>query len=79
MEVRLKVEGAVHWYHHLPDFRFVVDEVTTVSTLLALLGVEPADGMVYINGRVAAPQTLLCSGDDVVIRRRGEDRGPVSD
>ena len=79
MEVRLKVEDTVHWYHHLPNFRFVVDEGTTVSMLLALLGVEPTDGIVYINGRVVDPQTLVCSGDNVIIRRRGEDHGPVSD
>ncbi|HYF91002.1 MAG TPA: hypothetical protein VD969_02020 [Symbiobacteriaceae bacterium] len=72
MDVRIRFEGEFFWYHHLSDVRMVVQEGTSLGTLLFQLGVNLGDGLVSINGRGADVDTVLCHGDDIMIRGREE-------
>lgn len=80
MEVRLRIEEPVRWYHHLPYVQCVVDEGTTVGALLELLGVELAEDVeFFVNGRQVTRDARLRDGDSIVIRQRREPDGAVSD
>lgn len=72
VDVQIRFEGGLAWYHHLPSVRMVVREGTSLGDLLFLLGVDPGDGIVVINGHPAAAGTVLAGGDDIVIRRRDD-------
>lgn len=75
----MRVVGDVSWYHYLPDVQMVVEPGTSVGRLLALLGVDPREGLVAINGQGVDVETLLTDGDEIMIRRKGEELGAVSD
>jgi len=80
MEVRLRIEEPVRWYHHLPYVQLVVKEGATVGTLVEMLGVELAEGVeFFVNGRRASLDARLSNGDSIVVRQRGEADGAVSD
>lgn len=68
MDVRIRFEGGLNWYHHLSEFRMLVPEGTRLGTLLFQLGVEPGECKVTVNGSEADTERLVANGDDIVIR-----------
>ncbi|HEY3363628.1 MAG TPA: hypothetical protein VGK74_01075 [Symbiobacteriaceae bacterium] len=68
LDVRIRVEGELFWYHHLPSVEMVVQEGTRLGALLFLLGIQQDDGVVEVNGRCADIEAILAQGDDIVVR-----------
>lgn len=79
MLVHVRVVGDVQWYHHLEAFHLVVEEGTLLGTFLGMLGVSDPGGVVTVNGEPALPGRQLAHGDEIVIQKRGERIGTVSD
>lgn len=68
MEVRMRVDAEVFWYHHLTETQVMVEPGTELGPLLALLGVNVKETTVVINGQVASLASLLSDGDEILIQ-----------
>lgn len=79
MLVHVRVEGDVEWYHHLKAFQLVVEKGTVLERFLEMIGVSHPDGVVTVNGELAPPDRELADGDQILIQKRGDGIGSVSD
>lgn len=79
MLVHVRVEGDVEWYHHLKAFHLVIEKGTALERFLVMIGVSHPNGIVMVNGQLAPPDRELTDGDEIVIQKRGDGNGSVSE